>query len=135
MLLQMALFHSFMAEKQSSGASLVAQQQGIRLQCRRHGFNPRVRKISWRRKWQPIPILVPGKFHGQKSLARYSPWGQKTVKHDLAVKQQRYCRQMLYPLSHQGIPTVLYIYHIFFIHSSIDEFSDCFHVLPIVIIL
>ena len=42
---------------------------------------------------------------------------------------------MLYPVSHQGIPIVLFIYYIFFIHSSIDEYLDCFHVLSIVIIL
>ena len=38
------------------------------LQCRRHRrheFNPWVRKIPWRRKQQPIPILLPGKFHGK----------------------------------------------------------------------
>ena len=29
------------------------------------------------RKWQPTPVFLPGKFHGQKSLAGYSPWGCK----------------------------------------------------------
>ena len=42
-------------------------------QCGRCGFKPRVRKISWRRKWQPTPVLLPGKSHGQKSLAGYIP--------------------------------------------------------------
>ena len=48
--------------------------------CRRHkrcGFDPCVRKIPWRRKWQPIPIILPGESHGQKSLAGYSPQGYK----------------------------------------------------------
>ena len=36
---------------------------------RRQGFNPWVRKIPWERKWQPIPILLPRKPHGQRSLA------------------------------------------------------------------
>ena len=35
-----------------------------------------VRKISWRRKWQPTPVFLPGKSHGQRSLG-YSPWGHK----------------------------------------------------------
>ena len=35
------------------------------------------RKIPWRRKWQPTLVLLPGKFHGQRSLAGYSPWGLK----------------------------------------------------------
>ena len=47
---------------------------GICLQCRRPGFNPRVGKIPWRRKWQPTPVLLPEEFHGQRSLVDYSPW-------------------------------------------------------------
>ena len=41
------------------------------------GFGPWVRKIPWNRKWQPIPAFLSGAFHGQKSLASYSPWGHK----------------------------------------------------------
>ena len=40
-------------------------------------FDPRARKIPWRRKWQPIPIFLPGKSHGQRSLVGYSPWSWK----------------------------------------------------------
>ena len=36
-----------------------------------------VRKIPWRRKWHLIPVFLPGKSHGQRSLAGYSPWGRK----------------------------------------------------------
>ena len=49
-------------------------------QCRRHrrlGFNPWVRKIPWRRKWQPTPVLLPGDFYGQRSLVGY-------IVHDIA---------------------------------------------------
>ena len=46
------------------------------LQCRRPKFSPWVGKI-WRRKWQPTPVLLPGKFHGQRSLVGYSPWSHK----------------------------------------------------------
>ena len=45
-------------------------------QCRRPrrwGFDPWVRKIPWRRKWQPTPVFLPGKFHGQSCRAGYSP--------------------------------------------------------------
>ena len=41
------------------------------------GGNPWVRKIPWRRKWQPTPVFLPGEYHGQRSLAGYSPWGCK----------------------------------------------------------
>ena len=34
-------------------------------------------KIPWRREWQPIPVFLPGEFHGQRSLVSYSLWGLK----------------------------------------------------------
>ena len=43
--------------------------------CQRHRFDPWVWIIPWRRKWQPTPVFLLGKFHGQRSLAGYSPWG------------------------------------------------------------
>ena len=49
-------------------------------QCRRHrrcGFDPWIGKISWRRKWQLTPVFLPGKSHGQRSLASYSPQGRQ----------------------------------------------------------
>ena len=45
----------------------------------RHGFNPWVRKIPWRRAGQPILVFFPGESHGQRSLAGYSPWGRKEL--------------------------------------------------------
>ena len=36
-----------------------------------------VRKIPWRRKWQPTPVFLPRKSHGQRTLAGYSPQGHK----------------------------------------------------------
>ena len=46
-------------------------------QCRRFGFSPWVGKIPWRKEWQPTPVFLPGKSHGQRSLAGYSSWGHK----------------------------------------------------------
>jgi len=40
---------------------------------KKHGFNPWFRKMPWKRKWQPIPVFLPGDSHGQKSVAGYSP--------------------------------------------------------------
>ena len=57
--------------------------------CRRCGFDPWVGKIPWRRKWQPSPVSLPEKSHGQRSLAGYSPWSLKRVRHNLATKQQQ----------------------------------------------
>ena len=47
--------------------------------CKSCEFDPCVGKISWRRKWQPIPAFLPGKSHGQRSLPGYSPWGHKEL--------------------------------------------------------
>ena len=47
------------------------------LQCRRRGFNAWLRKIPWRRKWQPTQVFLPGESHGQRSLEGCSPWGRK----------------------------------------------------------
>ena len=44
---------------------------------RRWEFDSWVGKIPWRRKWQPTPVFLPGKFHGQRSLVDHSPWGHK----------------------------------------------------------
>ena len=59
--------------------------QEFTCQCRRHCCDPRVGKIPWRRKWQPTPGFLPGKPHGQRSLAGYSDGGHKIA---LATEQQ-----------------------------------------------
>ena len=58
-------------------------------QCRRLKFDLWVWKIPWRRKWQPLPVILPGESHGQRSLAGYSPQVCRRVSHDLASKQQQ----------------------------------------------
>ena len=37
------------------------------------------------KKWQPTPVFLPEKFHGQRSLVGYSPWGRKEL--DAAEQQ------------------------------------------------
>ena len=48
---------------------------------KKSGFDTWVGKIPWRRKWQPTPVFLPGRFHGQRGLAGHSPWGHR-VGHD-----------------------------------------------------
>ena len=79
----------FNIHKVFQGASLVAQWKRICLQCRRCGFDPWVGKMPRRRKWQPTPVFLPGKSHGQRSLAEYSLWGHKRVGYNLVTKQQQ----------------------------------------------
>ena len=46
---------------------------------KRHGFNPWVGKIPWRKEWQSTLVLLPGESHRQRSLAVCSPWGHKEL--------------------------------------------------------
>ena len=59
------------------GLSWWLRRKRICFQCGRPRFDPWVRKIPWRRKWLPTPVFLPGKFHRQRSLVGYSPWGHK----------------------------------------------------------
>ena len=61
-----------------------SDSKSVCLQCGRPGFNPWVGKIPWRRKWQPTPVLLPGKFRGLRSLVGCSSWGHR-VERDWAT--------------------------------------------------
>ena len=74
-------------------------------------FDPWIGKIPWRRKWQPIPVFLPGKSHGQRSLVGYSPWGRRRVRHDLTAEQQQY---RIYGRTYLG-----------FAQNTEDCISDC----------
>ena len=60
-------------------SSLVAQRVKRLLTTR----DTRVRSLGWedpgRRKWQPTPVLLPGKSHGRRSLVDYNPWDRKEL--------------------------------------------------------
>ena len=47
--------------------------------CRRHGFDPWVRKIPWCRKCQPAAVFLPEISHGQRILVSYNPEGRKEL--------------------------------------------------------
>ena len=59
---------------------------GIRLQCKRPRFDSWVWKISWRRKWQPTPVCLPGEPRGHRSLAATDHGGPKSGACGLAAK-------------------------------------------------
>ena len=72
-----ALEHS---ESQSTGRWHSGKESACLCRvCRRCKFDPWVRKIPWNRKQRPPPVFLPGKFHGQRSPAGYSPWGCKEL--------------------------------------------------------
>ena len=65
---------------------------------KRCGFDPWVRKILWRRKWQPTPVFLPGEFHGQRSLVGYSPWGLK----EPDMNEQRLLQLLIHGMSRES---------------------------------
>ena len=46
--------------------------------CRSCHISVLFKKIIWRKKWQPTPVFLPGKVHGQRSLTGCTPWGYMT---------------------------------------------------------
>ena len=95
-------------------------------QCRRHGFDPWLGKIPWRRKWEPTPVFLPGKSHGQKSLVGYSPWGHKRVGHDLWTKPPPWhwsqtCILWLHILKHMWLELLNLLAHPLFYSSLMQS--------------
>ena len=75
-------------------------------QCRWHRFNPWAGTIPWRRKWQLTPVFLSRKFHGQRSLAGYSPWGHKAV-HDWAHRHTCIVKPVNICWKHHSFPWTL----------------------------
>ena len=67
-------------EKKVRSSQVALSGKESACQCGRHKryrFDLWVEKIPWSRKWQPTPVFLPRKSHGQRSLAGYSPWRHK----------------------------------------------------------
>ena len=52
-------------------------------------FDPQVGKIPWKRKQQPTPVFLAGKYYGQRSLLEQQSMGFQRVGYNLVTKQQR----------------------------------------------
>ena len=77
------LFYSHNCDRYSYlGLSMQCSGEAFPCQCKRHkkcGLNPWAGKIPWSKKWQPTLVFLPGKFHGQKALVGYTPWGHNEL--------------------------------------------------------
>ena len=63
-------------------ASLAAQWYRIRLSTQEARVQSVGQEVPLEKKWQPTPVFLPEKSHGQRSLVGYSPWGCKRVGRD-----------------------------------------------------
>ncbi|KAB0344848.1 hypothetical protein FD754_021774 [Muntiacus muntjak] len=59
----------------SDNLDIITNIRIVCLQRGRPGFDPWVRKMPWRRKWQPTPVFLPRESHGQRSLVGYRGLG------------------------------------------------------------
>ena len=98
--------------------------------CRRHRFNPWVGKIPWRRKWQPTPVSLHGKCHGQRSLVEYSPWGHKRVGYNLVTKQQQQQKQKQ---EYQNVNSVKVIVSVCVCFLSVIVFNNPVHFVSLIL--
>ena len=104
----MALFHSFYG--------WVVIPLRICLQCGRPGFDPWVGKIPWRRERLPTPVFWPGEFHGLCIVH-----GSQRVGHNWVT----------FTFTPLSVFHWVYIYHIFFIHSSANAHLHYFHIMAV----
>ena len=107
----------------------MAQLLRIRMQCKRYrrcGFDPWVRKIPWRRAWQPTPVFLPGKFHKGAWHAIQSIDSQR-VCHDWVTEhiyiQTLYCGLQSCPPLHStaGISLLFTYYPTILVFSLFPE--------------
>ena len=75
----MPKFRSYQDVLWASEVVLVVKNLPVNARDIRSMFDLWVRKTPWKRKWQPTPVFLTGKSHGQSSLEGYSPWNRKRV--------------------------------------------------------
>ena len=78
-LIDFKLYYQAVVLKTGFPGGSAVKNPSARQETWRHSFNPWIRKIPWRRKWQPTPVTLPRKSHGWRSLAGHSPWGCKEL--------------------------------------------------------
>ena len=78
----------FLRSLQCFGLPRWLSSKELACQSRRHGFNPWVRKMPWRRKWQPTPVFLPGKSWTEEP-GELQSMGSQRVRCDLATEHAR----------------------------------------------
>ena len=99
--------------------SLVAQRQRIFQKCRRHGFDPWVRKFPWRKKWQHTLVFLPG-----NPMDRGVWWATVhgvTKESDLTTKQQHTSVSIVI---HQQIKIYVDFYNFHQLSKSVAKYSS-----------
>ena len=74
---QSALWNSWVQRNRKLGGTSGKEPTCQYRRCKRHRFDPWVKKIPWKRARQPTPVFLPGEFQGQMSLVGYHPSGRR----------------------------------------------------------
>ena len=111
-------------------ASQVAQGEESACQCRRRGFNPWSGRFPRDGNGTPLQYSSPGRSHGQKSLAGYSPWDHKRAGHDLAAKEQQRLTVLFTNTKAWPLLRLWYLGETTFVLQTVDFFF-CIGVQPI----
>ena len=92
--LQIGTCHELPATDQQQGhlpsASGGSDSKKICLQCERHGFDPQVGRIPWRRVWQPSPVFLPGESPWTEAPDGLQSMGSQRVRHNSVIKHSMY---------------------------------------------
>ena len=105
--------------------------------CKRHGFDPWVGK-SWRRKWQPAPVFLPGNFHAPRSLAGYM--GLKRVRHNWATEHThtytyRYTNIHIYIYGYRWFNIYIYGYRWIYKYLYTWIYSRCTYLIFFILLM
>ena len=96
------LFHELLNWVKFQGLPWWLIWKSVCLQCRRSGFDPWVRTIPWRRKWQPTSVFLPGKSHGPEEPGRLQSMGSQRAGHNWVTSlffPRRNCLKFFYMYS------------------------------------
>ena len=69
-------------------------------------FTPPILMVPWSRKWQPTPAFLPEKFHGQSSLAGYSPWDHQELVMTEHTHTHTHTHTISHTKNHEAKPSV-----------------------------
>ena len=86
----------------------------------RPGLRRWVRKMPWKREWEPTPVFLPEESNGQRILAGYSPWGHKES--DMTA-----CTQCIYICMCVCLYIACHIFSIMVYHKVLNIVPYCIH--------
>ena len=110
---------------------LVVKKKNLSANARRHkrhGFDPRVEKIPWRRAWQPTPVFLPGESHGQRSFGGLQSTGLQRVRYMHVSVSMHACIENLVNIDwiFDDFKKLLFLFGVIKVHCLYQKDSETF---------